>query len=102
MITLKRGVDQVVTLPKLRTNTTIPTYLNAAEVKATLYDPKGVVVPQFRNVSLLYVDDSDGSYEWPIDGPLLMIPTSTLYKLEVTAKEGSYNFRTVEPVTITD
>lgn len=100
---LKRGNDQIVTLPRLRLTGVIPyQYLNAATVKATLLDGFGIVQEPFHEVTLTYVPDSEGTYQWEIDGPQLMMPKGDTYRLEVTAVEAGMDFREVYAVTVID
>jgi hypothetical protein len=98
-IEIKRGNDQIVTLPRLRVTNTL-TYLNAATVKGTLYDSRGVAIPAFTNVTMAYVTDSDGTYEWVIDGPTMMLPPSKLYQLVITGREAGKDYRNVYDVTV--
>jgi len=100
-IELKRGNDQIVTLPGLRLVSN-GQFLNAAVVTATLYDSKGVVVPSVNQVTMEHVPDSNGDYLWPIDGHTLMLSPSTQYTLVITAREDEKDFRASYEVTITN
>ena len=102
MISLKRGTDQKITLPRLRTTDAPPQYLNTAVVTGTLIDPEGTPVEGFVNFNLTYVPDSDGTYLWDLDGAIFMPPVSTLYTLEVEGVQGQYNFRSVYEVSVID
>jgi hypothetical protein len=99
-VILRRGNDQVVTLEGLRLMT--GTYLNAAVVKATLRDHKEQPLPAFTNVPMRYVPDSQGNYEWPVEGLTMMLPKGVSYSLEIAADQAGTNYRVVHPVSIID
>ena len=102
-IVLKRGNDQSVKLTGLHKKGTVPKqYLNAATAKASLFDSKGVAVAAYQNVTMVYVADSDGNYEWLIEGTLMTLPKGQDYKLVVTAVETGMDYRAVHDVTVED
>lgn len=100
-ITLLRGNDQVLQLPRLRTGRAPITYLNAATAEAVLQttaDPPVTLL----TIPLTYVAASDGTYEGPIEGPTFLEPEGLEYQLVVTAVEAGQHYRTVLDVWITD
>jgi len=97
-IELRRGNDQVVTLPRLIVLET-GQYLNAAIVRVTLLDGAGEALMED---AMTYVASSNGSYEWPIEGKVFMFPPSSMYQLIVEATQNDLTFRDVYDVTITD
>jgi hypothetical protein len=100
-VILKRGNDQVVTLTGLRA-VQQNIYLNTATVKATLHDSKNVPVPAFTNVEMVYVEGSDGNYEWVIESDTMMLHKSVEYSLVITAAQDGLNYRVVHPVSVVD
>jgi hypothetical protein len=101
-VTLRRGNDQVVTMVGLRTTDAPPTFLNSATVKATLHDPKGQPLPMFTDVTMEYVPESDGNYEWHIAADTMMLPKSVEYSLVMTAKQGELDYRAVHVASVID
>jgi hypothetical protein len=102
-IVLKRGNDQSVRMTGLHKVGTSPKqYLNAATVKASLFDSKGLAVPSYQNVTMAYVPDSNGTYEWVIEGSLMSLAKGQEYSLVFTAEETGMNYRTVHQVTVAD
>jgi hypothetical protein len=91
----------VVTLVGLRTTDT-NTYLNNAEVRASLLDSKGKPIPAFQDVTMTYVPGSDGNYEWLVEGTTMMLPKNVEYSLVITAEEDDLNYRTVHVVSVID
>ena len=100
-VILRRGNDQVVTLTGLRTSDT-KIYLNDADVKATLLDSKGKIIPQFQNVPMTYVIGSNGAYEWFVHANQMMLPKSVEYQLEIKAQQSGFNYRVVHVVSVID
>lgn len=100
MLTLKRGNDQIITLPGLRVAAT-GVFLNTATVIAKLYDKEGNQVYQD---TMVYVGSipGNGTYAMSIAGATLMLPKSSLYSLEVRAVEAGQEFRAVYTVNLTD
>ncbi|PWT91557.1 MAG: hypothetical protein C5B54_05090 [Acidobacteria bacterium] len=98
-LTLQRGTDQVVRLPRVRTTASPVEYLNTATVTGTLCDGTGTLI---RRDNWTYVPSSDGVYEWVINGPTLMQPASTRYHLEVVGQQDDWNLRQVYDVTLRD
>ena len=100
-VVLRRGNDQVVTLKGLR-SVNPDTYLNEAVVKATLLDSKGTAIPAFQNVPMAYVSDSNGEYEWVIEGGTMMLPKNVEYSLEIKAEQQGLTYRSVNIVSVID
>lgn len=100
-VVLRRGNDQVVTLLGLKTTDT-KVYLNLATVTGTLFDSKGHAIPGFQNVPMTYVPDSEGNYEWLIEGVTMMLPKNVEYTLEIKAVQSGLNYRSVNPVSVVD
>lgn len=100
-LTLRRGNDQKVTLSGLRGVET-DVFLNAATVKATLFDSRGKPIPVFSDVVMSYVTDSEGNYEWRIASHTLMLPPGVEYQLVISAKQDELDYRTVRPVSIVE
>ena len=100
-VVLRRGNDQVVTLTGLRTSDT-HIYLNAAVVKATLLDSKSRPILSHQNVSMTYVPDSDGAYEWFVKGSTMMLPKSSEYQLVITATQAGFTYRVVHVVSVVE
>jgi len=101
-VVIKRGNDQVVTLVGLRTTDPVTVYLNSAEVKATLFDSKGTVVQPFQEVSMPYVQGSEGNYEWSIAAANSMLSMGVEYSLEIKAVQDALNYRAVHAVSVVD
>lgn len=100
-VVLARGTDQVVTLTGLRTTLTNE-YLNGATVVATLLDSKGVAIPAFTAIPMVYVAASDGNYEWTIESATMFLSKNVEYSLEIRAEQDGLNYRRVDVVSVVD
>jgi hypothetical protein len=76
--------DQEVELPNLRSGMDESVIKNAATVTGTLYDANGVAVPDFENVSFIFI--ADGTYRGHVSEAF--DPPEGSYVLKIHAVEN--------------
>lgn len=79
--------DNLVVIEGLRDTSTPGGYLNAATVKATLYDPDGAPISGATDIDCNYVSASNGDYEGTIQSTA-SLTNEPGYTLVIDASEG--------------